>query len=67
MPGRLDSIALEAAFPGLTGTVAALDRVGLVMVKDQDGGMLLTRGGQLLVGPTPVVPDIGAPGAIRLA
>ena len=41
IPGRMDQAALEAHYPGLISKVAALDRVGLVMVKSQ----LVTRDG----------------------
>ena len=40
--GRLDVQALESRYPGLVGKVAALDRVGMVMVKDGSVGALIT-------------------------
>jgi hypothetical protein len=44
--GRLDHEALESRFPGLVSKVAALDRVGVVMVKGPEGGLLVTADGQ---------------------
>ncbi|HEV2217936.1 MAG TPA: alkaline phosphatase family protein [Candidatus Dormibacteraeota bacterium] len=44
--GRLDASALQARYPGLAEHVADLDGVGIVMVKDRDGGSLLTRAGR---------------------
>lgn len=46
MAGRLDFETLESRFPGLISKVAALDRVGLVMVKDREGGVLFTADGR---------------------
>jgi len=46
VPGRLDRARLEARFPGLAEKVAGVDGVGLVMLKDGEGGTLLTAGGQ---------------------
>ncbi|HET7466416.1 MAG TPA: alkaline phosphatase family protein [Candidatus Dormibacteraeota bacterium] len=42
VPGRMDRDALDARHPGLIEKIAALDRVGIVMVK----GELITRGGR---------------------
>jgi hypothetical protein len=44
--GRLDQETLDSRFPGLVSKVAALDRVGIVMVRDSSGGMLFTADGQ---------------------
>lgn len=46
IPGRLDEAALESRHPGLIARLAAIDRVGLVMVKGADGGALVTRDGR---------------------
>ena len=45
--GRLDASGLEAHYPGLAERVADLERVGLVMMRDRDGGSLIIRGGRL--------------------
>jgi len=44
--GRLDDEALESRFPGLVSKVASVDRVGVVMVKDPHGGVLVTADGR---------------------
>lgn len=44
--GRLDAEAVESSFPGLISKVAALERVGIVMLKDRDGGVLVTADGR---------------------
>jgi hypothetical protein len=44
--GRLDDEALESRFPGLVSKVAALARVGIVMVKGREGGALVTADGR---------------------
>jgi hypothetical protein len=44
--GRLDHETLESRLPGLVSKVAALDRVGIVMVKDREGGALVTADGR---------------------
>jgi len=42
LSGRLDATAVESAFPGLITRLARLEGVGIVMLKDPDGGMLVT-------------------------
>ena len=46
IPGRLDRAELQSRFPGLVTKVAALDRIGIVMVKDA----LITRDGEFSLG-----------------
>src|ERR1700674_507217 len=48
--GRLDYETLESRFPGLVSKVAALDRVGIVMLKDHQGGALVTAAGRFSLG-----------------
>ncbi len=48
--GRLDVQTIEPAFPGLVSNLAALDRVGMVMMKERGGGMLVTAGGRFSLG-----------------
>jgi hypothetical protein len=47
LPGRLDAENLERRFPGLLAKVANQAGVGMVMVKDGNGGSLLTRAGRV--------------------
>jgi hypothetical protein len=44
--GRLDDEALDSRFPGLVSKLATLERVGIVMVKDREGGNLITAEGR---------------------
>jgi type I phosphodiesterase/nucleotide pyrophosphatase len=46
MPGRIDDQALEESFPGLVSRVAAIKGVGIVMLKDRSGGVLVTVDGR---------------------
>jgi len=48
--GRLDASALQSRYPGLAEHVADLAGVGMVMVKDRDGGALMTRDGRFPLG-----------------
>jgi hypothetical protein len=57
--GRLDYEALEQRFPGLVSKVAALDRVGMVMLKDRQGGVLVTSEGRFSLLP-PLSAQTGA-------
>ena len=45
IPQRMAREELERRFPGLIDAVAAIDGVGMVMVRGEDGGELVTRGG----------------------
>ena len=47
LPGRLDARAVELAFPGLIPRLAQLNGVGLVMLKDPEGGVLATADREL--------------------
>ena len=51
--GRLDASAVQSRYPGLAERVADLAGVGLVMVKDRDGGSLLTRDGRFPLASPP--------------
>jgi hypothetical protein len=44
--GRLDAAAVESAFPGLVSKLVAVDGVGIVMLRDPDGGVLVTSEGR---------------------
>lgn len=44
---RLDRTDLDARFPGLIDKVAAIDGIGLVMVKDGENGVVATASGRL--------------------
>ena len=46
VPKRLARNDLESMFPGLISKVAALDRIGAVMVRDQSDGVLVTAEGE---------------------
>ena len=46
LPGRLDATAVESAFPGLISRLAGLEGIGIVMVKDEEGGVLVTGDGE---------------------
>ena len=54
--GRLDASAVQSRYPGLAERVADLAGVGLVMVKDRDGGSLLTRDGRFPLA-SPLAPE----------
>ena len=45
VPGRMTSQELDKRFPGLAKNVAAIDGVGIAMLKGVDGGELVTRDG----------------------
>ena len=47
VPQRLDAEAVESRFPGLVDRLVALDRVGIVMLKSADGGILATVDGRI--------------------
>ena len=52
LPGRLDRAELDQRFPGFVESVAAIDRVGFVMVRDgSDGLLVFARGRCALTGP----------------
>lgn len=57
--GRLDASALQSRYPGLAEHVADVAGVGMVMVKDRDGGSLLTREGRFPLGE-PLAPRTNA-------
>lgn len=57
--GRLDAEAVESRYPGLIARVAGLDRVGLVMLKDENGGVLVTPDGRFPLG-LPLAPQTAA-------
>ena len=59
VPGRLDDEQLELKFPGLVAKIAALDRVGVVMLKSSSGGVLATREGRFSL-KAPLTPDTAA-------
>lgn len=46
LAGRLDTEALDAKFPGLVSGLAAIEGVGITMLKGPDGGVLVTRDGR---------------------
>jgi len=48
--GRLDASALESRYAGLAEHVADVAGVGMVMVKDREGGALVTRDGRFSLG-----------------
>ena len=48
--GRLDEDAIEARHPGLVEKLVSLDRVGMVMLKGRDGGVLATADGRFRLG-----------------
>jgi len=56
LPGRLDDQALEEKFPGLVSKVANLDGIGMVMLKDGFGGILVTVDGRF-----PLTPPLDPP------
>ncbi|HEY6875868.1 MAG TPA: alkaline phosphatase family protein [Candidatus Dormibacteraeota bacterium] len=55
IPGRMDRAALEARYPGLVEKIAAVDRVGIVMVR----GELVTRDGRFPLAD-PLAPETAA-------
>lgn len=48
--GRLDEEEIEALHPGLVDRLVSLDRIGIVMLKGRDGGVLATAGGRFRLG-----------------
>lgn len=48
--GRLDEDEIEARHAGLVDRLVSLDRVGMVMLKGRDGGVLATAGGRFRLG-----------------
>jgi hypothetical protein len=46
IPGRMSAADVDSRYPGLVEKIAALDRVGLVLLRDGDDGGTLVAGGR---------------------
>lgn len=47
---RMDEAEIDGRYPGLVERIVSLDRVGIVMLKGRDGGVLATAGGRFRLG-----------------